>query len=90
MERLRGGDEIVTRWGPALHSILADLCKTRLLLNCGDVCVSMMEDTVRNMPPLAFGMPVNNTVKDRFILCGLLLSYGDYNKRARSLPRDSR
>ena len=27
------------------------------------VCRSMMGDTVRNMPPLAFGIPVNNTVK---------------------------
>ena len=62
----------------------------RLRLDYGDVCVSMMEDTVRNMPFLAFAIPMNNTVKDRFIICRLLLSYGNYNKRALSLPRDSR
>ena len=37
--------------------------------------------TVRNMPPLAFGILINNTVKDGLIIGGLLLSYGDYNKR---------
>ena len=52
--------------------------------------VLLVEDTVRNMPPLAFGIPMNNTVKDGFIICGLFLSYGDYNKRALSLSRDSR
>ena len=51
---------------------------TRLRLDCGDVCASMMEDTVRNMPPFAFGVRMNNTVKYRFIIGGLLLSYGDY------------
>ena len=50
----------------------------------------MMEDTVRNMPPLAFDIPMNNAFKYRFIIGGLLLSYGDHNKRALSLPRDSR
>ena len=41
-----------------------------------------MGDTFRNMPPLAFGIPMNNTVKYRFKIGGLLLSYGDHNKRA--------
>ena len=63
---------------------------TCLRLNCGDVCVSTMEDTVRKMPIYAFGIPINDTVKDRLIIGGLLLSYGDYNKRALNLPRDSR
>ena len=49
-----------------------------------------MGDRFRAMPPIAFGIPMNNTVKDRFIIVGLLLSYGDYNKRVLSLPRDSR
>ena len=63
---------------------------TRLRLYCGDVCVSMMEDTVRNMPPFAFGVPMNNTVKYRFIIGGLLYHTGIINKRAQSLPRDLR
>ena len=47
--------------------------------------------TVRNMPPLAFGMlSMKNTVKYGFIIGGLLLSYGGYNKQALSLPRGSR
>ena len=49
----------------------------------------LVEDTIRNMPLLAFGISMNETVKDRFIIGGLLLSYGDYNKRVLSLPRDS-
>ena len=50
---------------------------TRLCLDCGDVGISILEDTVRNMPPLAFGIPKNNAVKYRFIIGGLLLSCGD-------------
>ena len=37
-----------------------------------------MGDTFRNMPPLAFGIPMNNTIKYRCIIGGLLISYGDY------------
>ena len=78
------------------YSILAESHQTRLRSDCGAVrvclysCCSRMGDTFRNMPPLAFGIPMNNTVKDGFIIGDLLLPYGDYNKWALSLPRDSR
>ena len=52
--------------------------------------VLLVADTVRYMPPLAFGIPMNNIVKYGFIVDGLLLSYGDYDKRALSLLKDSR
>ena len=51
--------------------------------------VLLVEDTARKMLPLAFGIPMNIAVIYRFIIGGLLLSYGDYNKRALSLPRDA-
>ena len=38
-ERLRGEDEGVREWGRAVLHLPADLCKTRLLLDCGDVRV---------------------------------------------------
>ena len=77
------------------YSILANFYQTRLRSDCGAVrvclcsCCSRMGDIFRNMPPLAFGTPINNTVIYRYIIGGLLLSCGDYNKRALSLPRDS-
>ena len=78
------------------YSILAKFYQTYLRSDCGAVCVCLysfcsgMGHTFRNMPPLAFGIPMNSTVKDRFIIGGLLLSYGDYDKRALRLTRDSR
>ena len=78
------------------YSILAKFYQTRLRSYCGAVrvclysCCSRMGDTFRNMPPLALGIPMNNTVKHRCIIGGLFLSYGDYNKRALSLPRGPR
>ena len=82
--------------GVLSYSILAKVYQTHLRSDCGAVrvclysCCSRMGDTFRNMPPLAFGIPMNNTVKYRCIIGGLLLSYGGYNKRASILPRDSR
>ena len=57
MEKLRGGDKVVTGRGAYTHSILAAICQTRLRSDCGTVCVclhcccSMMEDTARNNAP---------------------------------------
>ena len=82
--------------GVLSYSILAKFYQTRLRSDCGAVhvcsysCCSRMGDTFRNMPPLAFGIPMNNIVKYRCIIGGLLLSYGGYDKRVLSLPRDSR
>ena len=70
--------------------MFANMHQTRLHLDCGVVRVSMMEDTVYNMAPLAFGIPMNNIVKGRIMIGGLLLSYGDCNKRALTLPRGLR
>ena len=38
-QRLRGEDEEVRGWGSAVLHSPADLCKKRLLLDCGDVRV---------------------------------------------------
>ena len=58
------------RVGLTPDSTLANICQIRLRSDCGAVCVcvyycscSMMGDTVRNMPSLAFGIPTNNIVK---------------------------
>ena len=65
------------------YSILAKFYQIRLRSDCGAVrvclysCCSRMGDTFRNVSPLAFGIPINNTVKDRFIIVGILLSYGE-------------
>ena len=81
--------------GVLSYLILAKVYQTRLRSDCGAVrvclysCCSRMGDTFRNMPPLAFGIPMNNTVKYWCIIGGLLIAYRDYNKRALSLPRDS-
>ena len=55
MERLRGRDEVWSGGGLTTHSVSADICQTRLRLDCGAVrvclyrCCSMMGDTVRNI-----------------------------------------
>ena len=52
-EKLRGKNEVVIGGGLILHSILANICQTRLRSDCGAVrvclhcCCSMTEDTVR-------------------------------------------
>ena len=52
------------------YSILAKFYPTRLRSDCGAVrvclhssCGSRMGDTFRHMPPLAFGIPMNNKLK---------------------------
>ena len=68
-EKLRGMDEVVSEWGLTTHSMFANICQTRLRIDCGAVhiclhcCCSIMGDTVRNTPPLAYDIPMNNTVK---------------------------
>ena len=69
MERLRGRDEIVREWGAysptrvwlisIKHAFVQIVGAVRV---CLYRCCSRMRDTVRNMPPLAFGVPMNNTV----------------------------
>ena len=39
-EKFRGKDEVAIEWGLAIHSILANICQTRLCLDCGAVRVS--------------------------------------------------
>ena len=51
--------------------------------------ILLVADTVRNIPPLAFSIPMNITVKYEFMIVGLL-AYRDYHQRVLSLPRDSR
>ena len=37
--KFRGKDEIAIEWGLAIHSILDNICQTRLRLDCGAVRV---------------------------------------------------
>ena len=46
----------------------------RVCLHC--CCYIGGGHTVHNMPPLAFGIPMNNTVKYMFIVGGLLFHMG--------------
>ena len=96
MERLKSGDDEV-REGPLLPTqSSANYGKRAFVLIAGlrvclyRCCSISGGHTVRNMPPLAFGIPMKNTVEYGFIIGGFLLSYGGYNKQALSLPRDSR
>ena len=73
------------RWWLTLHSISANIYQTRLRSDCGAVrvclhcCFSMMEGTVRNMPPVAFGIPTDNTVEIglRWCSCRYELAFDD-------------
>ena len=68
MERLRDRDEVGIVWGGLQSTrFLANICQSRLCSDyeavrvCLHCCCSMMEDTVRNMSPFAFGIPMKNT-----------------------------
>ena len=68
-EKLRGKDEVVVEGGLTPYSTLVNICQRTLRSDCGAVrvglhcCCPMKGDTFRNMPPLAFGIPMNNTVE---------------------------
>ena len=70
MERLRDRDEVVIVWeGLQSTRVLANICQSRLCSDyeavrvCLHCCCSMMEDTVRNIPPFAFDIPMKNTFR---------------------------
>ena len=84
-------------WGGLLSTRIRLISVKDAFLKIVRMCTSvytavvlLVADTVRNIPPLSFGVPMNNTAKYRFIIGGLLLSCEDCDKRALNLPRDSR